>query len=661
MNKIGLLMVLLVLITGCTRPDPGRLAETNQSTPQNYNGATSNDISDNKALADVDSSRLVEIREALTEAESYYTEGVIYYQRNLLDSSQIAFEEALMALSELEFDTESYPKEARWLETMLKEIESDYRLTLMTSGVLYSEGSAAAFRELFSDIKNFKELKESGQFHKPSKDSVTYDVPIYLNTKVENSLAYLQTVAHNTFETYLGRSGKYIPLMEKILEEEGVPHDIVYLPLIESGFNPHAYSWARAMGPWQFIYATGKRYGMKRNWWYDERRDFEKSTHAAARYLKDLYDEFHAWELALASYNGGEGRVRRTIKRQKTRDFWKLKLKKETRNYVPLFMAAVMIAKQPEKYGFSPVYEDPLEWKTVEVSKCMSFANIASKTGISVADLEILNPELIRGLTPPNYNNYKLRIPTDKKQRFLASYDKIPSEKATNWVSHKIRRGETVSTISRKYGVSMSSVISANSLRRPYRIYVGNKLMIPTTGGGSYSPRASNVIPDGSGSYKVRRGDTLWEIARAHGISIRSIKNANRLSSNRIYPGRKLIIPGAGEQTRASGNEYRVRRGDSLSKIARKYGISIQALKTHNRLRSNTIYPGMNLKIPQSGSSNTSSKKVTAPTTYKVKRGDSLWKIAQRFGVSIRDLMNWNDISNPSKIKRGEMLKIYAR
>jgi len=662
LRVIYLLLTLTILSAGCTGSYSRKPVDLDGTRTGNQSGQSAGYLQGDSLAISLEPDQRSDLRQELTKAESYYTDGVIYYQRNLLDSSQIAFEEALMVLSDLEFDIEEYPSESRWLDTLLKEIESDYRLTLMTSGVLYSEGSAAAFRELFSDIKNFKNLRESGQFHEPPpKDSVTYDVPIYLNEKVENSLAYLQTVAHNTFEKYLGRSTKYIPLMAKILEEEGVPRDIIYLPLIESGFNPHAYSYARAMGPWQFIYATGKRYGMKRNWWYDERRDFEKSTRAAARYLKDLYDEFQAWELALASYNGGEGRVRRTIKRQKTRDFWKLKLKKQTRNYVPLYMAAVMIAKQPEKYGFSPVYEDALEWETVEVSKCMSFANIASKTGISVADLEILNPELIRGLTPPNYKNYKLRIPPDKKQIFLTSYNEIPSEKSTNWVSHKIRRGETVSTIARKYGVSMSSIISANNLRRPYKIYVGHKLMVPTTGGASYSSRASNVIPDGSGSYKVRRGDTLWEIARAHGISIRSIKNANRLSSNRIYPGRKLIIPGAGEQVQASGDDYRVRRGDSLSKIARKYGISIQALKTHNRLRSNTIYPGMNLKIPQRGSSNTSSTQASTPTTYKVKRGDSLWKIAQRFGVSIRDLMNWNNIANASEIKRGELLKIYAR
>ena len=659
MKKFYGLIALALLIAGCGHPDSGRLIQSGQDYSNNGDNGDEYVIADSTALTD--------IRDALTEAENDYTDGVMYYQMNALDSSQYAFEEALMVLSELDFDSDIYPTEARWLETLLKEIESDYRLTLMTSGVLYSDGSAAAFRELFSDIKNFKKLKESGEFHPPSQDSVTYDVPIYLNEKVENSLAYLQTVAHNTFEKYLSRMTKYLPTMEKILEEEGVPHDIVYLPLIESGFNCHAYSYARAVGPWQFIYATGKRYGLNRNWWYDERRDFEKSTRAAARYLRDLYEEFNSWELALASYNGGEGRVRRTIKKQGTRDFWQLRLKKQTRNYVPLYMAATMIGKQPEKYGFAPNPADPLKWETVEISKCMTFANISKETGIAVADLEELNPELMRGVTPPDIKKYKLRIPINKKEKFLAKYDNIPSEKNTNWVQHRVRRGQTVSTIAKKYGVSMSSIISANSLKRPYRIFVGQTLMIPTTGG-SWSFAASDIIPDGSGSYKVKRGDTLWEIAKAHGVSLSKLKRANNLSSNRIYPGRKLIIPGDGTKvastTNSAGNGggvHIVRRGDSLAKIAKRYGITVQALKTHNRLRSDTIYPNMRLKIPSSDGSTASSSRPETAIDYKVKRGDSLWKIARLFNVSIGELMEWNNISNPRYVKYGDRLKIYTQ
>jgi membrane-bound lytic murein transglycosylase D len=650
----GFLAVItcLALAAGCSVPNSSRYAPDDSST---YNAQSQENYSD-AGEADIG-----EIRAALKDAESYYTEGVIYYQKNQLDSSKLAFEEALLVLSDLDFDAKKYSSESRWMQTLLNEIEADYRLTLMTSGVLYSDGSAAAFRDLFSDIKNFRKLKESEHFHRFEKDSITYDVPIVINDKVENSLAYLQTVAHDTFEKYLSRSGRYMPSMEKILAEEGVPHDLVYLPLIESGFNAHAYSYARAVGFWQFIYSTGKRYGMRREWWYDERRDFEKSTRAAARYLKDLYDEFGSWELALAGYNGGEGRVRKEIRNRKTKDFWKLRLKKQTRDYVPLFMAATIIAKEPEKYGFYPTYEQPLAWEVCEVSKCISFSNISEKTGISVADLELLNPELLRGMTPPGKKNYQLRVPVGAGEKFLAAYDDIPSEKSTNWVQHKVRRGQTVSTIARAYGVSMSSIISANNLRRPYRIYAGQTLMIPTVGGGTWTSAASDIVPDGSGTYVVKRGDTLWEIARAHNVTLTGLKNANRLTSNRIYPGRKLIIPGKGSSAGNSNTTYIVRAGDTLSKIARKYGIPIKALRTHNRLRSDIIYPGMRLKIPLNISSIPLNDRKNSPTIYKVKKGDTLWKISRLFGVSTHDLIVWNNISNPSSIRHGETLKIYSR
>lgn len=665
-NTVFALMIFLcAVIIGCSHHGSGNLT-SNQPAIRNGDDISGSEIFDANIISEDNLSLRSDIREALGESESHYTDGVIYYQQNSLDSSQAAFEEALLVLSELEFDSEIYPTEARWLETLLQEIESDYRLTLMTSGVLYSEGSAAAFRDLFSDIKNFKDLKESGKFHHFEKDSVIYDVPIYMNEKVENSLAYLQTVAHDTFEKYLSRSGRYLPLMEQILKEEGIPHDIVYLPLIESGFNPHAYSYAKAVGFWQFIYATGKRYGMKRNWWYDERRDFEKSTRAAARYLKRLYKEFDSWELALASYNCGEGRVRREVKKLKTKDFWKLKLFKQTRNYVPLYMAAVIIAKQPEKYGFFPTYEEPISWETVEVSKCMTFGNISTKSGIPVADLELLNPELLRGVTPPNYKKYKLRVPVGTKEKLTAVYADIPSEKNTNWVRHRIRRGETVSTIARKYGVSMSSIVAANDIRRPYRIYSGHTLMVPTTKGSgkAYSSRGNNIVPNGSGSYTVRRGETLWEISRAHNISLSSLKKANSLTSNRIYPGRKLIIPGKkGNQVKSKSSNYTyiVKRGDSLSKLAKKFGVPVRAIKKLNRLKSNTIYPKMKLKIPQTGSSNTLASNKKSPTVYKVKRGDNLWEIAKLFGVTVQDIVKWNNISNPSKLTKGKKLKIYAR
>ncbi len=624
-----------------------------------------------------------QIRSALKECEKLYAQGIVYYQKNELDSSQLAFGKALELLADIDIDGEQgdFSEESRWAETLLKEIKADYELALMASGEFFSEGSANAFRELFSDIKNFKSLKEKRKqplVSHPDLQKVSYDVPITFNEKVENSLIYLQTVAHDLFEKYLGRSARYIPLMSKILEEEGLPHDIVYLPLIESGFNTHAYSYAKAMGPWQFIASTGKRYGLDRNWWYDERRDFEKSTRAACRYLKDLYNEFQSWELALASYNGGEGRVRKEIARKGTRNFWKLNLKKQTRDYVPLFMAAVIIAKEPQKYGFNPVYEQALEWETVEIDKCISFKNIQARTGISVADLEFLNPEILRGITPPNEKPYRLRLPVGYKDLFLASYEEIPSEKVVNFVHHTVRKGETLSRIAAKHGVTLSSIMSANNLGRNHKIYAGQSLIIPKPGlaaagqvpaqtsQGSAIAKAESKSPSTEKSpvktYTVKKGDTLGKIAQRHGVTVSALKRANNLRHNVIHAGRKLKIPGnGGEPAVAAATTHIVRNGDSLHKIALKYGVTVESLKRLNRLNSSRIYPRMVLKIPETSRQTRAEKSGRRVQTYRIKRGDTLSKIADLFEVTVEELIEWNRISNPHLLRSGDRLNIYAR
>lgn len=678
MKKEGLAIFSLLIpaVLVCSHPDPERLmrADNNRPSTEESRETIQEPASEPIEMPD----EALEIDREIDRAEYYYARAVGYFQQGILDSAQQTYEQALEVLSEIDLDGEEYPDQAIRIDRLLDEIEQDFRLTLMSTGVLYSQSSVAAFRELFEDVKNFKKLKESDAFRAYDKaDTVIYDVPIEWNSRVENSLVYLQTVARDAFATYLERSGRYMHIVERILAEHDLPHDLVYLPLIESGFNPHAYSYARAVGMWQFISATGRTYGLDHNWWYDQRRDFEKSTAAAARHLKDLYNEFGSWNLALAAYNGGAGRVRREIRKRKTKDFWSLRLHKQTMNYVPLFMAATIIAKQPEKYGFYPNYESPLDFDRVEVSKCISFKNISARTGIAVSDLELLNPEIRRGVTPPDIKNYSLRVPKGYDERFIAVHDEIPSEKTTNWVNHRIRRGETVSTIARRYGVSIASIVQANNLGRRKRIYAGKTLMIPIPPGKTYSGGSkgksgskSKIVRSTNGKYVVRYGDTLWDIAVAHGVTVAELKRVNRLSSNRIYAGRELVIPdgkGASTSPNTTFVTYKVRRGDNLWRIAKAYGTTVGSIKRANNLVSNEIYPGMSLRVPTSSSSNTryvysgSGADDKEYVVYTIRRGDTLWEIARDHNVDINDLARWNDISSKSRLYPGDKLKIYSR
>jgi membrane-bound lytic murein transglycosylase D len=310
-----------------------------------------------------DSSTVYEklISEELKEAEGYYASGVEANRNGKWEEAQTNFEEALDLLANLDLEDKTHSKNIDKYNRLLREIAADYKITLLSLGTLDSEGSISAFLEKFDNIQDFQKLKDSikdsVKVAMEVPDSSTYDMPIEWNERVENSILYLQTVGRERFITYLYRSGKYITLIKNILKEKNLPSDLAYLPLIESGFNSKARSWASAVGMWQFIPSTGRLYGLKSNWWYDEKRDFVKATYAACDYLSKLYKEFGAWNLALAAYNCGEGGLNRAIKKYKTNNFWELNLRKQTYDYVPLYIAATIIAKNPEKYGLEVEYE----------------------------------------------------------------------------------------------------------------------------------------------------------------------------------------------------------------------------------------------------------------------------------------------------------------
>lgn len=305
----------------------------------------------------------------------------------------------------------------------------------------------------------------------------------YIEHKVGRNIRFWMTRGRRSFQKWLNSSARYLPLMKKILKEEGLPEDLALLPLIESGFNVHARSYRRAVGLWQFVAPTARHYGLRVNRWIDERKDPEKSTRAAARYIKDLYKAFGTWPLALASYNAGKGRVHKALRHSRTSSFWGLRysryLKRETKNYVPRFMAALVIMKDPERFGF--VIPDPMSFSydRVSVPGGMDLRNIAEMAGIKYKTLKRLNPQLRTHLTPPDEKTYILRFPAGTGERFVKNFHHLPSRSNLVYKEYRIRRGDTVYDIARKYRVSMKAIRHVNRLNHRYTIVAGKVLFIP--------------------------------------------------------------------------------------------------------------------------------------------------------------------------------------
>jgi membrane-bound lytic murein transglycosylase D len=597
----------------------------------------------------------------LAEAEGYHAVASAAHDRGDFSEAEYNFEKALELLASLEPDTEFTSDQKDQIDQLLEHIARDYQATVRERGDGMSPPEMSAFMMRFEDLESLRNWKNYSEMQRALEpDSVVYDVPVVWNERVRNCLFYFQTIARSNMQLYLERAGRYLPMMQAIFAEYGLPRDLCYLPIIESGFNTNAYSYARAMGPWQFISSTGHNYGLKRDWWKDERRDFERSTHAAARYLAALYEMFGDWYLALAAYNGGEGRVGRTIAKQKTKDFWQLRLRKQTENYVPLYLASVIIAKEPERFGFYVTPEPPLRWDEVDVGKPIELKVLARHLECTVEHLQQLNPELLRGVTPPQSAPYRLRVPEGKGARFASVYELIPQSERTEWVRHTIARGESLSSIARRYGVSVQAVKDANKLKSN-RIVAGHDLVVPVPVGALPTAGAPSIQPSETGVYRVRAGESLWDIARAHGTTPEDLAGRNNISSRgKIYPGQMLKVPAVGSATRAAVptaqapdySEHRVRAGESLWSIANEHGLSVSKLASINHISARgRIYPGQVLRVPASAGT-------PGAMRYVVRRGDTLTKIAQQFGVAVNELIEFNGISDPQQIHVGTTLNI---
>ncbi|KPL06768.1 hypothetical protein AMJ86_07320 [bacterium SM23_57] len=532
-----------------------------------------------------------------------------------------------LSMLEPEVDSVNYYQ----LVKISSQILESYRDFLKEVGVLSDEfvpeGVLLGEEEVYDSPEEWEDWGEfpSDTLEAALPDSETIavfpPVPLVTNRKVTQVLSYYRGRGHKVFLRWMERAQVVLPRIQEILREEGLPEELAYLAMVESGLNPKAYSWAHASGIWQFIRSTGRLFGLYSDWWYDERRDVEKSTRAAAAYLSKLFIEFDDWYLALAAYNCGEVRVHRAIRRHESRNFWKLwRLPRQTENYVPSYIAAALIMQDPTKYGF-PEFQ-PSEMtatETVWVSGCVDLEVLATCVGTGVQVIKQLNPPILRWCTPPTVDSIALRIPEGASENFWAEYAKIPQDKKTHWIRHRIRPGDTLSEIARKYGTTISAIMDVpdNKLRNKHRIPVGKYLLIPAPPGG---------ITVASGSMASQTDESFDP-----------------------FDGQTHFT-------------YRVRRGDNLGKIASKYGVSVQKLRDWNGLHGKRyIYPGQILHVWLDGDGSGSlaaNVDSNGRVTHKVRRGESLWLIGQKYGVSVSAIQGANGMGRRTKIKPGDVLII---
>lgn len=434
------------------------------------------------------------------------------------------------------------------------------------------------------------EIDETGDHHRKvyflygaehlNLENSYFDIPVVYRPAVKKWIKYFLNRGRGFFERYSARSGRYAPIMGKILEEKGLPRDLIFLAMAESGFQNNAKSWARAVGPWQFMPFTGKRYGLKIDWYVDERRDPIKATVAAAAYLEDLFELFGNWELAAAGYNAGEGKVRRAIRRYKTENFWKISkgryLKRETRNYVPKIMALAIIGKNLKSFGFEDiVFHEPLDFEEVTIAPMTDLILLSESLEVPFDEIQRLNPELLRWFTPASDQSYILRIPVGKKAAFNECCQKNPEYfLAKQFQVYKVKGSRSsLADVAKKFRIKKSDILETiNQLPKNARLKRGQEVLLPFRQGQSQrdrmyadlyerprrsvrrrrqylkivkrAKRKGKKIASPSVYYTVQKGDSLWSVSKKTGQSIETIiaSNLHILNKRQIRPGDRLAV-----------------------------------------------------------------------------------------------------------------------
>ena len=591
---------------------------------------------------------------AFAAADSMMRRVAAFLMRNSADAMNAM--NALGAEDATGADAETAEDAELPLQNYIAEVISFYAEYMPAGFSVPEEISVLIFKQhLLESLLDSLEVspRDSIFLHRLSnKRGVVYEVPMVWNDRVRRALMFYMRTRNGVFDRWLHRAGYYLPMMTQMFADAGLPRDLAYLPIIESGFNPYAYSRAHAAGIWQFIPSTGRNYKLRQNYWIDERRDPIKSTEGAIGYLSKLYGDFGDWHIALASYNCGENGMARAIRRADgLHDYWQLQLPKETMNYIPLFLASVLIARNPDVFDFALQDSVVFNPDTVSINSCIELKTIADGIGLPLDTLVRMNPHILHWATPPDMQNVRIYLPKGYADKFREFYAELPDEKRTKFHRYTVQPGDNMQLIARNFKVSAEAIRSANNMA-DNSVSAGRHLIIPVP---------ANVAVPASLVKHLNTIDRRQQQALA-----RALAAAAGPPMGSAPGSRRSMVPAAQQtgspmstrsrQAPRDGRRisYKVRAGESLYSIANTFGVTVNDLMAWNYLSSpRSLKAEQTLIIYQKEQQAPSAQRVRGPSTehsgkHLVKQGETLYGISQQVGVSVAELAQINGL-NPRR------------